>query len=572
MGIANKKPYSRLGQPVPPAIHSASLPASVGGVNALDSLMGMPPTDCLYTFNLMPKEYGLQLRRGYREWAQGIPGDIRTIIPYDSASEDPAKDKLWAVTQYGAYDITISSGAIAYDLITEDSDDIISEDGDTIMSEGSSGADQDIVFSDNDDPAGYGVYTEWTNDASVHYLFYADAANGIYEYTEAGGWARPTGWQYDIGSGAEAIPLEDVVFIMAHKLRLWIIFKNSDDAWYSDIASVSGVFTKFTFGAKMPHGGYLNGLWTWTLDGGAGIDDILVAVSRGGDVLLYKGSDPSADDWGSAGVWFIGATPNSRRLVVDQGSDMYILSSYGVTSLRDLLSGSSAENTRVSPSAKVNKFLRADVAASLDLYGWQLTQYPGEGFVQIITPKPGSGRYVQYNQTTSTKAWGFWRDVPALCGETWNGQYFMGGEGVVNIYDGVLDGTTLDGDIGAPVEFATLTSFQAPDGDFASFKRPSIVRSNGLLAGTASIAIKVVFDYSIETELPTPLVIPSSETSEWDSALWDVAVWDYGVTGRSYPVGTAGIGRVMAIGLTGSAANQINIIGWDMGYTKGGLL
>ena len=40
--------------------------------------------------------------------------------------------------------------------------------------------------------------------------------------------------------------------------------------------------------------------------------------------------------------------------------------------------------------------------------------------------------------------------------------------------------------------------------------------------------------------------LPTTGESVWDSAIWDQSVWDYGLTGRSYPVGVAGMGRVMA--------------------------
>jgi hypothetical protein len=64
------------------------VPASVGGVNTLDALMRMPGEDCIYTYNLMPVERGLQLRQGYREWATGAgTGDVRTIISYESPSQ-----------------------------------------------------------------------------------------------------------------------------------------------------------------------------------------------------------------------------------------------------------------------------------------------------------------------------------------------------------------------------------------------------------------------------------------------------------------------------------------------------
>jgi hypothetical protein len=325
----------------------------------------------------------------------------------------------------------------------------------------------------------------------------------------------------------------------------------------------------------MPKGGYLSGLFTWSLDGGSGLDDYLVGVSRAGDVLVYRGADPEAVDWGSVGAWFIGQIPRSRRNVTIHGSEMYILSSYGITSLRDLLQGSVANENRNSPSAKINRFLRADVEKGSDRYDWQLVNYPGDGFLQVVTPAPSNTPFLQYCQNTSTKAWGFWENVPMLCGETWNGDYYMGGrDGIVYIYDGVYDGTTLDGELGNPIGFRTLTSFQAPNQDFASYKRCGLIRTNGVLSGKLSLTVKAVFDYNVGVSIPVPPPAPSnSGVSLWDSAVWDNAKWDnFGINGVSYIAGTLGGGRVMAIGMTGSAGTRINIVGWSISYTEGGFM
>ena len=69
--------------------------------------MAMPPQDCIATFNLMPVELGLRLRKGYREWATGAgTADVRTMLNFKSDSSDPTKDRLWAVTNEGIYDVT----------------------------------------------------------------------------------------------------------------------------------------------------------------------------------------------------------------------------------------------------------------------------------------------------------------------------------------------------------------------------------------------------------------------------------------------------------------------------------
>ena len=399
----------RLTAPQEPTVQVTSVPASVGGVNALDSLMQMPGEDCIYTFNMMPVEYGMRLRKGYREWATGSVGDVRTVVTFEDNTADVANDRMWSVTENGIYNTTLFNTTAPV---------------------------QDVVFSLQGEASGYGVQAEFTNDAGEHYLFYADGLNGLHQYENATGWALPvsgiadTDWYYLPPGGTDpadrvGFPIEDIAFVMVHKLRIWVILENSSDAWYLPTAAVSGKLTKFTFGAKMDHGGNLMGLWTWTLDGGDGVDDYLVGMSRGGDVIVYRGDDPeitpespsvAGGPWTIVGSWFLGEVPESRRIAVSQGSELYMLSTYGLTSLRDLLSGSNANINSDSPSAKVNRFLRADIKEGKDRREWAINVHPADGFLQIVTPEPSNTPYVQYNQNLSTNAWGFWENVPMLSG------------------------------------------------------------------------------------------------------------------------------------------------------------
>ena len=235
---------------------------------------------------------------------------------------------------------------------------------------------------------------------------------------------------------------------MVFKQRIWVILEDEDDAWYLPVASVAGELKRFTFGSKMPHGGNLMGLFNWTVDGGDGVDDMMVAVSRGGDVVIYQGEDPeitpdgsSQGPWSTRGVWYIGEIPATRRLAVDYGPDLYLLSTFGLTSLNDLLQGTPL--TGATPSRKVNRFLRADVENGKDSSAWQLVSHPGDGFIQIITPKPSQTPYIQYNMNMQTGAWGFWESVPIFGADSWNGSYMMAGpRGVVYINDGNLDGAS----------------------------------------------------------------------------------------------------------------------------------
>lgn len=536
----------RMAVAIDQALSTFSRQACVGGVNSLSPLMGMPETDCIYTFNLMPVEYGMRLRKGYLEWATGSSGDVRSVLPYQS--QNSGQDRLWAVTENGIYNVTAQN-------------------------ETSPVLDQ--AFATQNDAAGFGVYVEWVADNLTKYLFFADETNGIYQYTEGAGWARPAGWTYnpDGSSPGTAVPYSDVVFIAVHKQRLWFILRNGTKAFYSAPAAISGDFVGFTFGAKMPHGGDLRGLYTWSLDGGDGIDDYMVAIGRGGDLMLYRGYDPaSATTWEAVGTWFIGEVPNSRKLVSDYGSEMYVLSVFGITNLRDLLQGADVSAARGSPSAKVNRFLRADIEMNKSDYGWAIEINPADGFLQVVTPKPAVGNYYQYNQNLNTGAWGFWEGVPAVSARTWNGDYFIGGpDGVMYLYDGTYDNATIAGSAGDPVYFRTLTSF-GPLESHATFTQVGFLRVLGILSKSVAINVRPVYDYNVDAALTVPGPVADTGTSLWDVAKWDENLWVGGPTAASLPVSTLGLGRVVAIAMSGNSADRINVLGWDGSFTKGGPL
>ncbi len=540
-----------------------TVPSSVGGINSMNALNMMAPTDCIYTYNLMPVEYGLELRKGYREWATGCGTfDVRTILNYESNKRGVENDRLWAVTAEGIWDVSLF---------------------------GTTSPVQDVVFTDQTEPAGYGVKCEFTNDAGRHYMFYADGVNGLWQYDdEAAVWTQPVGgtgageWSFDPPGGGpdEPFPVEDIAFIMLHKQRIWVILEDKDDGWYLPVGAISGKLERFIFGSKMPRGGRLMGLWNWTVDGGNGVDDFLIAIGRAGDVVVYKGEDPEitasstgaiGQPWEQAGSWYIGDMTATRRPVVEYGAEMYILSSFGITNLPTLLGGVAASGIVSSPSAKITRFLRRDVKEGITGHGWSLTIHPADGFLQIITPEPSNTPFIQYNQNLTTKGWGLWEGVPMLCAEEWNGEYFMGGKtGVVYIYDGLLDGTTLDGsDEGEPITFRTLTSFQTYGSAHGTFKRVGFIRTVGVTSGTLTFNVQAVYDYNVNEIIQSPTTVPISQGSLWNSAVWNVDLWAGGLSGGSLPTGAGGLGRAIAIGINGSATARISVVAWDITVTEG---
>jgi hypothetical protein len=530
---------------------SYNLPPSVGGINALDSLAAMPPTDCVTSHNLMPSEYGMRLRAGYREWANGMNGKpVNTLIAFEGQAADQASDRLWAVTEDGIWNVTDfgeTTPVLEYDFST-------------------------LPAPSDPEGSGFGTYVEFTNDADARFLQYADEGYGLFQYDEAGqAWTIPL---FDPPADPPLLAA-DIAFVTSWKNRLWYIKSNSGQAWYLEPDAQDGIATKQTFGSKMPHGGELLAIFSWTIDGGTGIDDYLVAVGRGGDIMVYQGYDPATvPTFEMKGIWFVGEFPESRRIGVDYGGELYLLSTYGVMSLRDLMQGVEITSTPTTPSSKINRFLRPAVEAGKDERNWALHTYPGDGFLQIVAPYDDSNlvNAIQYTQNLLTRSWGLWQNVPVNCATSWSGKYLMGDkQGRVWEYAGGTDGRLLDGsNTGASIGFDVLTSFQQPGGDHTTNKRIGFIRPITIETTPSTLNTAAVYDYRISTETQAPPAAPNEPTNAWDAADWDIATWDYILTSNSRTVGSLGMGNVAAISMRGSATNRITFVGFDISWTQGG--
>jgi hypothetical protein len=529
----------RLGQGSPGVAQNYTIPASVGGVNALDPLIAIPPQDCFYTFNLMPSEYGLRLRKGYQEWATGVGTsntEVRSIIPFEGLN--PANNKLFAATADGIYDVTTQGTTAPTEVVT---------------------------FASQAGNAGYTNWTEMTIDTGEQKLFVADDENGLFMYDET-----TDTWSVPAFTGG--ISSADVCFVTLHKQRLWVIERGTGDAYYGPVDSIAGTFTKFTFGSKFKYGGELLLLTTWTLDGGNGLDDYLVGISRGGDVLTYQGSDPSQPDWNLTGSFFVGQMPASRKSTKAYAGQLYILSTFGITSLQDLVQGVDPSDMGKSQSAKINRILRGQVIAQKDSPGWELTIHPADGFMQVIQPWEFANNAIQYNQNLLTKAWGYWNSVPMKCAETWQAEYYMGGtDGRVYQYFGSRDEVTIAGSTGVSIPFSILTSFQAV-GDHATWKQNGLIRVVGVVGGDVVYNMKSIYDYNVIAEANPPSGGISIVPALWDAAIWDSGVWDGELTGNYKTEGGQGIGRTLAVAMKGESQSRITIVGWDLTVTGGGFL
>tara|TARA_R110000772_G_scaffold33324_10_gene81221 strand:+ start:684 stop:2222 length:1539 start_codon:yes stop_codon:yes gene_type:complete len=507
------------------------------------SLAAQEMGTCPYTFNLIPSEYGMEIRKGFREHAISIETTtaygVSTMIPFESV--DGTTNKLFCATAEGIWDVT------TYD---------------TPVSE--------VAFTAyNTSKTGFGHFVHYVDSAGAQFIFYCDNLNGLWKYTASTDtWAQPT----DITGVAEA----DLVGVVVHKLRIWFIERDSTNAWYLGAGSTSGTATKFTFGTKFKHGGKLTGLYNWSVDGGDGVDDYLVAVSTSGDVLPYRGEDPSAAaTWQLKGSYYIGSMPEGFRSGVEFAGELYLISAFGMVSITSLMRGGDPENPeRGSLAHAISKILQTSMATLRTEHGWNMQFIPSEGILLVVSPVQADGTYLQYVLNLVTKGWGFWRGVPILSAGTWNNTVYFGTADnrvmIMDVYrdDQLITGVGVNG---SAIEYSILHSYS----DFeepAVNKIPQFVRPNFRALQTPVFDTKILYDYDL-IEFSPVLGNTSNNEALWDVATWDVAVW--GATEKaaySTAEGSAGIGRALAVAIRGKAEAELLLISTDVMWKVGGFL
>lgn len=529
------------------------LPAPVGGIDVSKALAYGQIENCLYSYNLVAAEYGLRVRNGYREWALGLDNGsglgVHTIIPFGGDDSNLTNDRLFAVTNEGIWDVTTEAAPPVFVLDFTDP-----------------GNGNDIT-----DEAGYGVYCNYTLQSGERILFYADQRNGLFRYTESTDtWARE--------SFITGPVIADVNFVMVHKNQIWLIERDQSYAWYLPELSAGGAADQFFFGTKFIHGGYVAGLFSWTIDGGVGVDDYFVAVSRSGDVLVYQGNDPgSVDDWSATGQYFIGQIPKGGKFGSHSGGNLYLLSVQGLMSMNEIIQGVDGKNENADiASRKIAYYMRPFLKQYNQQDGWEVRLTPSIGTLIINAPPREDGVEIQWVKNETINSWGLWRGVPMFCIDEWKGGVYIGDdEGRVMIMDNFVDNELITPPVdminGQAIPFNILTTFNH-FGSPATFKRGKYIRPQFLATSEPSQTCAFRYDYDLLEELnSTPAPVLGGSVWDGGEALWDMTEWDNTIPeGYANVRGGWGMGRTIAIVMTGRSVADTTLISWDVMWDEGG--
>lgn len=524
---------------------SMFMPPMQGGVNSISPASQMPVTDALVLNNMIPSRIGVHVRKGYREHCEAVPlGDgIKTLIAVETIKSDGSgTPRLFACTSDGIYECT-TAGAATVKV-------------------------QDFAIKGS--ATGWCSWTSYTTPAAS-FILVCDQANGYYTYNVGTNvWAKIALG----GGGVTGIDPALFDFVMVWKNRVWFVERNSTRGWFLPVGAVLGAANSIDFGNKFRYGGFLKSLWNWSLDGGEGIDDYLVALGSAGDMVIYKGTDPATvGEFNMKGWWFVGKPTEGRRQGGDIGGELMLLTSYGVVQTSSLISGLPITNEQVSISYKINPSINQLIQAGVANAGWMLKMLPSEQIMLVLTPKEVGQPYLQFCYNTATRAWCTLTGMPMKSAEVWQGSlYFGGDDNRIYVYDGYSDNVLLadDGESATAVEWESLTSFQGL-GLPSNIKRVQFIRPLFIASTPPTFSVQARYDFDT-SQIPGSPSYVAPVGSLWDSGLWGTAVWGGGRIVNAPPSGAFGMGRHVAIAMRGRSATETIFVGTDLMVDMGGLL
>lgn len=426
-----------------------NIPAPTGGLNAKDAIAAMPPTDAAVMDNWFPTPSNVQVRNGYTAWATGLPGQVNSLCCFNS----PTTRKLFAASGANIYDVT-AKGAVGAAVVSGQTSDKWQH-----INVGTPGAQFLYMVNGSDSPQLYNGST----------------------------WQAVTGASAPIAITGVTTSL--LVHVQLFKGRVFFIEANSTRAWFLPLNSVGGAANSLDFSGFLNLGGYLVAMMTWSIDNAGGSDTMAAFISSEGEVLLYRGSDPSyASSWFLQGQFRVGR-PVGRRCFTKLGSDVAIISADGLFPMSQaLLTDRSQRQDAV--SNKITNLINSDVQVYSGNFGWQPILFPIGNKLIVNVPQVVGAQY-QYVMNTVNGAWCRFTGWNANCFELMGDQLMFGGAQVYQADTGFTDN-------GGPI---TATCVQAPQ-YFDSTEQKQFTMARPIMYSNASV--RPAFQINTDFDLSTP--------------------------------------------------------------------
>lgn len=531
--------------------HVAHMSAPLKGLSRLAALNESDPLLASILQNFVVEQDRITLRPGYfRMNSTTIPSPVSTLIPYYGPS--PTFIAAAGPGLYNAGGTRIGTHSYGSDNWSWTAFANLSNTKYTVMVNGVDGV---IVWD--------GTNASLPAMAAEVRAGHPPDFDGLPDVDPRG--LRNVNSELDVSALPTALNVNTLDKVLAHQNRLW--FANSQDlaVYYLPLQVTTGTMSVLPLNAYFRRGGYVKAIYTWTLDGGAGLNAMLVVFSSNGEAAIYQGSDPAATD-GSfklVGVYRFDS-PMAPGCTSNYGGELYVLISTGLVPMSTLLKaeednlGTSDQNVIQEFSAVSNTFR--------DTFGWSIIVNSQTNHAICNMPL-GSNKYQQLVRFMPNPIWSKWVNVPSRCW-AWldNHAYFGTDDG--RICRSGSEYLNDDGDaIDIDVRFA-WSSFKS-----VSKKQFKLIRLYMMTDSVPDLFVDVEVDYETSIPINRPDPTFASTAALWNTATWDVDGWAIDAVPRQDWQGVTGLGRVGAPRIRAAfKGSTFAITGADIIYEEGGLM
>lgn len=505
-----------------------TIPAPTLGWNARDALANMNQQDAVFLENMFPSTTSVQCRLGYTQFFYGFSGQAETLMQYSGA----ASNQFFVAAGTSIYDATAGGAAGAADVT------------------GLTNAQFQYV---NNTTSG-GSYIQAVNGADKMRVY-----DGTNWHTDGDG----------VPYNVTGVDTADCINIgLAHN-RVWLIEQSTLKAWYLPSGAIGGAANALDLSSIADRGGSLVAMNTLTMDAGYGMDDMTVFITSNGEVMVYKGTDPSsATTWALIGVYWIGS-PIGYRCLMKYAGDLLIINEDGVVSLASAL-----QSTRVNPKSSLSNKIQNAISQAVSLYGanfgWQMVPFPRENMLFLNVPVQVGQNQEQYVMSTIKRGNGDWAwcnftGWNANCWELWQDDVYFGGDGFVGL---AWNGYDDDGENIATDGLQAFNNF----GDDRLNKRFTMMRPILQSNGSPSILAQVNVDFDL-SDSTAPLSFSGTTYAVWDTALWDTGLWGSDLSVLKNWQGCTGLGYWAAPRLkTAQMGIAVTWVNTTICFETGGIL
>lgn len=516
------------------------VPAPVRGIDDASSLANMDPAFAISMINWYPKAGALEIRKGFREHATGMASAGKTLMSYIPPTGG-ADIEMFCCTDDGIYEVTNAGpvGAPVHPLT----------EGKVSWVQMSNIAGSFLVGCNGVDPAFIYNGTTWTNFTSSATPSAPGEVDGV----------APTALK----------------FVQIHHNRLWFLEVDTMSAWYLPINQLAGELTEFPMGGIFTKGGTLESIFSWTVDAGKGVNDVMVLQTSRGEIAGYEGIDP--DTLGSFTLmarYYLGA-PLGIDSVAHLNGDVLMLTEYGIVPLSGVVNGQySLGSTDSVTSGRISRSLSSLIKERGLLIGWEMHASPSQQSLFLSIPADEAGDLAfQYVMNTLTGAWTSY-DLPAKTFHEHMGiLYFTDYDGNVQQYGTVsVDSVKLDGSGGQSI----VAGFQQAYDYFGApttNKHYKLVKSIFESSSQPNYLVTISPDYSPGglnlLGLPT---LDATTVSQWNSAKWDEDRWSPGTLSWQEWIGVEGIGYSASLIIKVRASVPVDYVVTHWVYEQGNSL